>query len=75
VLLQEGCHRGKVSSIIIVACIGIIGGALSPVAQNKLNSLAMLLDSDDAFEIAFADKHAEAKEADKPMKYNKGNHD
>lgn len=35
----------------------------------------MLLDSDDAFEIAFTDKHAEAKEAEKPMKFNKGNHD
>jgi hypothetical protein len=50
----------------------IIGGTnLSPTAVSKINSLAMLLDSEDDFGMAFAVKHSEAKTVTKPSR----NHD
>jgi hypothetical protein len=45
-----------------MTCLGVIGGmSISPKTESKLNSLAMVLDSEDGFANIFANKHAEEK--------------
>ena len=42
------------------------GAAVSQKAESKLNSLAMLLESEDNFQDMFAVKHSEKKKEDRP---------
>lgn len=44
-------------------------GAVSQKAESKLNSLAMLLESEDNFKDMFATKHQEKKKEDRPKAF------
>ena len=56
--LTKGIAAGKSKYNKFLTPIGVIGGGvnMSPTAESKLNSLALLLDSEDAFEMAFSAK-------------------
>jgi hypothetical protein len=49
--------QGKVSPLSILMIAGVIGGvSLSPKVASRVTSLALLLDNEDAFDLAFTEK-------------------
>lgn len=56
----------RVSARWLLTRAGVIGGvSLSPKVANRVQSLALLLDNEDAFEMAFTTKHQEDKKETK----------